>query len=193
MTTGKIDEHQVYADYLKSRSLKALVYRNLILYPKLSQYLNGKSLDLGCGIGDYLRFNRKSIGVDINEHLVEFCRSKGLTASVIKEDNLDFDSGYFDSVLLDNVIEHIANPRKLISEIHRVLKSDGILVVGVPGFRGYDRDEDHKKFYDERILLETFREYFSHIKFFYSPIFKSDILSRNLSSYCIYSVFRNKG
>ena len=51
-------------------------------------------------------------------------------------DSLDFDSDYFDIVLLIGTIEHVADPRTLLSEIYRVLKSGGILVITTIDTRG---------------------------------------------------------
>jgi SAM-dependent methyltransferase len=42
-------------------------------------------------------------------------------------ENLPFKSDYFDLILMDNVLDHCENPLKVIYEIRRVLKSNGIL------------------------------------------------------------------
>jgi SAM-dependent methyltransferase len=47
-------------------------------------------------------------------------------------ETLPFESGSFDSVLLSDVLEHIRKPEKLITEIYRILKKDGVLIMNVP-------------------------------------------------------------
>ncbi len=43
-------------------------------------------------------------------------------AAVISGGKLDFDSGYFDIVYSDYVLEHVEKPLEFLSEVHRVLK-----------------------------------------------------------------------
>lgn len=42
----------------------------------------------------------------------------------------------FDIVLLSNVLEHVYNPRFLLSHIHRILRPDGLLIAMVPFWAG---------------------------------------------------------
>jgi SAM-dependent methyltransferase len=45
---------------------------------------------------------------------------------------LPFDAAAFDTVLLSDVLEHIAEPDQLIGEIARILRPGGALILGVP-------------------------------------------------------------
>ena len=58
----------------------------------------------------------------------------------------------FNSVILDNVLEHILDPIPLLNDCKRVLDDDGIMVVGVPVKRISSRS-DHKTNYSIKILL----------------------------------------
>ena len=49
---------------------------------------------------------------------------------------------------MDNVMEHIFDPQPLLIECRRVLKTKGVLIILVPGAKGYTRDPDHKVFYN---------------------------------------------
>jgi len=183
-----IDDN-TYFEYLKSRTLFGLFYRRFWLYPMLSRYIKCPVLDVGCGLGDMLKFCRNAIGVDINHKTIEWCKAKGLDVRLIQNDILPFNAGTFSSIVLDNVLEHIAAPKPLLSEIHRVLKSEGRMVVGVPGMRGYQTDMDHKVFYDENSLIKTFEESgFICKKLFHMPV-RSIWLNQHLRQYCIYGVF----
>ena len=179
-----------YYTYLRNRSPLGHAYRRYWLYPRLTQRLRGLTLDIGCGIGDLLKFRPGTLGVDINPHTVQFCKSRGLDARVMIQDKLPFPDRHFDTVLLDNVLEHITHPSHLLAEIHRVLKSGGTLVVGVPGRRGWDADLDHKVEYNEPDLIGCMRQAnFRHIESFYTPFFRSDWLSKKMRQYCIYGAF----
>ena len=178
-----------YVRYLSKRSKRGLIYRNNFLYRKISNRLNGRCLDFGCGIGDMLAYRSNTIGVDINKENVGYCKSIGLECYQIEDGTAPFDDESFDSILLDNVLEHVVDPKSVIREAYRLCKFGGTFVIGVPGIKGFQADPDHKIFYDENILqqiLET--SGFSTKLFFYTPLFKSHFLSRKLRQYCIYAV-----
>jgi SAM-dependent methyltransferase len=181
---------QKYTTYLAKRSIFALIYRNFILYPILCKYLCGETLDVGCGIGDMLKFRPGTVGVDVNTFNVDFCKSRGLAAEVMKVDELSYADKSFNSVLLDNVLEHIKSPRKLMMELNRVLVMGGVLLVGVPGNLGFMSDPDHKFFYDEKALESLAKDHgFVIKKIFYMPfLLRSKWLNDRLRQYCIYSV-----
>ena len=177
-----------YSEYLKRRSPLGLIYRKFFLFSRIDRLLKGSVLDVGCGIGDMLAFRSDAVGVDVNPHNVEFCRARGLNAHVMPFDRIPFQGENFDSVLLDNVLEHIAKPDFLLAEIKRVLRPNGILVIGVPGLKGQSADLDHKVYYDETALDALAEESgFKVMKYMYAPLFRSAFLSRTLAQYCIYT------
>lgn len=184
-----MESYDTYFEYLKTRSRLALAYRRIWLYPRLARQMSGRVLDVGCGIGDMLRFLRDGVGVDINPRLVEYCRSQGLQAHQMSADHLPFTSGSFDAVTLDNVLEHIETPEPLLQEIGRVLRRGGRFVVGVPGSLGYALDSDHKRFYSETQLHARVQSAgFRHVKTLHSP-FRWGLLDSRLSWYAIYGVY----
>lgn len=178
-----------YFSYLQQRSRAGLLYRQYWLYPRLSRCLQGKALDIGCGIGDFLSYRENTIGVDINEKTVGWCRAQGHSVELMQVDHLPCEDGSFDSVIMDNVLEHIEDPRPILIEAHRVLVGDGVLVIGVPGTLGYSRDPDHKVFYSKEKLVETvINAGFTEQKVFAMPL-SLDWLDTRMSQYCVYGVF----
>jgi SAM-dependent methyltransferase len=186
-------EQAEYFEYLQQRSKLGLVYRKYWLYPKLSRCLKGKSLDIGCGIGDLLAFRPNTVGVDINEKTVGWCKSLGYSVDLMEIDTLPYHDASFDSIIMDNVLEHIVDPKFILEEIHRVLVPGGNLVIGVPGLLGYQRDSDHKVFYSKTCLINTINQAgFVGNKVFAMPL-DIDWLETRMSQYCIYGVFsKNK-
>lgn len=173
------------------RSRSGEIYRKHWLYPRLTTHLTGRTLDVGCGIGDMLRFLPSTVGVDINKRNVDHCNNLGLDARLMVPDELPFTNNEFDSVLLDNVLEHIAEPTQLLEEVRRVIKVDGTFIVGVPGILGWKSDLDHKVYYNESALIEKIEKFdFIHIKTLFMPLFKSELLSKIVRQYCIYVIFR---
>jgi len=178
-----------YREYLEKISFKAKLYRNLFYFPKLNKYLSGNILEVGCGIGGFLSFNKSVTGVDINSELVEICKNKKLNAHLMDFDILPFKTNLFDSVLLDNVLEHIENPIKIITEIHRVLKRNGLILISVPGEKGFAHDKDHVSFYNKSSLKLLLHDNgFNLVKFFNTP-FSSKYLDRNMRQYCLHGLF----
>lgn len=55
----------------------------------------------------------------------------------------NFDDGKFDFVILNHVIEHVANPIYVIYEIFRIVKKAGLAVISCPDKRfTFDKDRD---------------------------------------------------
>lgn len=188
-----MEQYESYFEYLRTRGLLALLYRRTWLYPRLNWQLRGKVLDIGCGIGDMLKARGNCVGADVNPRLVEYCRRQGLDAHLIADDRLPFETGTFDGVILDNVLEHIPDPRPLLAEAQRVLCPRGRMVVGVPGSYGYTLDPDHKHFYSEAQLHARMASAgFTKVHTFYSP-FRSEWLDSRLAWYAIYGVYESTG
>lgn len=179
-----------YHDYLLKRSRLGLLYRTNILYPRIAPYLVGRTLDIGCGIGDMLGFRPGTIGVDINPNNVAYCQRNGYEAHLMEQDRLPFPDASFDSAILDNVLEHIAEPGPLLGEIYRILPADGTLIIGVPGELGYASDDDHKIFYDEHALVTCLAAAgYRTETIIHTPV-KSALLNRRMRQYCVYGVFK---
>ncbi len=182
-----------YFAYLRKRSPAALAYRRFWLYPHLCRELSGRVLDVGCGIGDFLRYRPGTVGADVDSEAVAWCRGLGLDARPMQPDRLPFGDAEFDGAVLDNVLEHLASPAALLSEIRRVLRATGTLLVGVPGRRGHLADPDHKVFYDEAALRAVVGQAgFSCRRIIHMP-FHSGFLAPRLRQYCLYGIFRSHG
>lgn len=178
-----------YFEYLKGRSNRSKYYRWYFLYPRLIKYFSGRVLDVGCGIGDFLSQYKNCVGVDINPHTIAYCKQLGLEALLVKNNLFPFPSESFNGAILDNVIEHLADPTELLKETRRVLMVKGRLIIGVPGKLGYVADPTHSVFYDPKKLTKTLSDSgFRLIKKEYSPL-RSDWLDRNMRQYCLYGIF----
>ena len=100
-------------------------------------FLNGSScvLDLGCGIGEYLKYaigeNRTVIGVDLDK-LELRCRKFDFVPIQGDVQNLSFKNAIFDLVLFSEVLEHLSCPEKALDEIRRILEPGGILITSTP-------------------------------------------------------------
>jgi SAM-dependent methyltransferase len=168
----------------------AWLYRKYWLYPRICHHLFGTVLDVGCGIGDFLAFRQDTVGTDINPRSINWCRGNGHHVEPMLPDALPFQNEAFDGVVIDNVLEHIADPFPLLAEVYRVLRSGGKAVIGVPGRRGYASDTDHKVFYDEELLVFTMIRSGFRLRRLLPMPFKSSWLDARLRQYCLYGVFQ---
>ncbi len=102
-----------------------------------------KILDLGCGTGRHIVFLTTEgfdvYGVDISESGLEITKKRleeiGAESKLKINDmaSLDFEDNFFDAVISTFVINHakIEKFRKIISEVKRILKKDGLFVFTV--------------------------------------------------------------
>lgn len=101
----------------------------------IKKYVFGKLLDLGCGnlplYGMYKDYSNDIISADwsVTEKNRLF-----LDLRVDLNKGLPIADSTFDTILLTDVLEHIANPFSLWQEMTRILKPDGKLIIGVPFF-----------------------------------------------------------
>ncbi|MBC7262819.1 MAG: glycosyltransferase [Chloroflexi bacterium] len=92
-------------------------------------------LDVGCGSSCILRdLGGLAIGLDIQHNKLRYARRYGrplIHASVFA---LPFVDQSFDCVICSEVIEHIPRDECLFSELARVLKGNGRLILGTPDY-----------------------------------------------------------
>lgn len=96
---------------------------------------SSKLLDLGCGeaiLYDYLRAKPRYFGIDKDEKALTIAKSKGIDVILGDLDYLPFQNSKFDNVVATELVEHIKDPVRLLSNIQKVLLKDGIALFCVP-------------------------------------------------------------
>lgn len=93
-------------------------------------------LDVGCGIGTYVRqfraFSDDVHGVDVDEERVAKACETLPNIQVAPAEALPFESNSVDVVFLHEVIEHVGDDREAIAEASRVLRPGGHIVIYAP-------------------------------------------------------------
>jgi len=94
-------------------------------------------LDVGCGRGYLLRQFRTmgwmTSGIDIKGSPIPV-GDPDLDCREGDASSLPWPAGHFDLVVINHVLEHVADPWMACAEAARVLRSGGILYVGVPNY-----------------------------------------------------------
>ena len=95
-------------------------------------------LDLGCGNGAKLfEFTERGYevwGVDVGVDAIRLCKELLPEGHFIQGElqETGLPGGHFDYIRIDNVLEHVPNPREVIKECYRLLRQKGQLMVYVP-------------------------------------------------------------
>lgn len=94
-------------------------------------------LDVGCGSGTLLGLMKqrgfRPTGLDFSAEAADVAqRENGVRVVIGSLDQARFSAESFDLVTLFHVMEHVANPRAVLTEVTRILKPDGALVLQVP-------------------------------------------------------------
>jgi len=98
---------------------------------------DGTLLDVGAGVGTLVAAASgrgfAARGVEVSPWAGRFAREeKGLDVRTGLLEEAGFADNYFDVIIINHVLEHVPQPAEIIAEISRILKPDGLLVIGVP-------------------------------------------------------------
>ncbi|PIZ44115.1 hypothetical protein CO180_04640 [candidate division WWE3 bacterium CG_4_9_14_3_um_filter_41_6] len=133
--------HYDYQTYWQNRA-----YENLVEHKTLSTLLPSKGtriLDLGGSFGRLMdvyapRFEQAVI-YDYSERALqqakESAEKQGFTnIETVQGEatHLPFDNDSFDAVIVIRVLHHLTEPNLVFSEIHRILKPNGVCIIDVP-------------------------------------------------------------
>jgi len=134
----------VYFDenYTKTNEKYPILYLRQKYILDMIDGSRGKALDVGCGSGamlvDLTKRGFEAFGVDISANMLKSARelsSKlGLReppSLVADIENLPFAKGSFDLIICAGVVEYLTRDDRALSEISRVLRSDGTAFITV--------------------------------------------------------------
>ena len=132
-TDGKTSLFEKMYQFVKSIALK----NKLKLINSQSE--KGKILDIGAGVGDFLSVAKKdgwqTIGIEPSDKAKSIAIKKGVT---FVNHLSQLENNSFDVITMWHVLEHVPDLEHQISELKRLIKPNGTILIAVPNFNSYD-------------------------------------------------------
>jgi SAM-dependent methyltransferase len=137
-------ERIIPEEHAKSKLQYLLYLRHLFAYEFAKKIIpeNSKVLEIGCGEGygaAYLANNRPTlniVAIDVDKGSISHAEDKYSQENCIYRHydghKIPYQESTFDAAICFQVIEHIDDDQKFVSEIYRILKPNGILIMTTP-------------------------------------------------------------
>lgn len=152
--------------------------------------INGKDvLDVACGEGygsffmsDYAK---SVVGVDISEEAIDHASAVYVKPNLQflqgSATDLEFPDNSFDVVVSFETIEHLAEQERMLAEIRRVLRPEGILIISSPNRPVYSEESgEHNEFHVKELDYHEFdallRVQFPKVEYFGQRLLISSVI-----------------
>ncbi len=125
-----------YLDYDRDKEPMRPAFEEYL--KRLEQALGrkGRILDVGAATGFFLDIARQkgwdTAGVEPADFAAALGRKKGLDVRTGTLQDVEFPENSFDVVALWDVLEHLSDPRKAVSDVRRLLKPGGLFAFNTP-------------------------------------------------------------
>ncbi|MFO7819052.1 MAG: methyltransferase domain-containing protein [Halanaerobacter sp.] len=150
-----------------------LLIEHLARYKFASQYSNGRVLDFACGVGYGAEVLlamgegiKEIVGVDIDARSIEYARvtydypqTNFFVGEASNEDVIN-NLGKFDTIVSMETVEHIKDDYQFVSNLKKLLKEDGTLIISTPFGQGRDKECSNPYHY-RQYKEEEFRDLLS--------------------------------
>lgn len=137
-------------------------------------------LEVGCACGATLLEiknmypNSNIYGIELNDNAAAVGRNfADIRSENIESSELTYTEKSFDYIILGDVLEHLVNPGKVLENLKRYLKDDGIIIASIPNVMHYSviknlingrwkyedsgiLDKTHLRFFTKEEILELF-------------------------------------
>lgn len=107
------------------------------IYEQIPQ--GSRVLEIGCADGrlaNMLSIKKKCRVYCVEKDTVMACIAKGKCVDIqnidIEKTQLPYSEGFFDHIIMGNVLEHMVDPVKVLKDIRKYLSNDGFLIYSVP-------------------------------------------------------------
>lgn len=161
-----------------------------------------KIIDIGCGKGEFIKLGKRYgidiLGIDMSSQLIQTPDSQDINIENISTEMAAKKyENYFEVVCCFQVLEHVAEPKRMISYLLSMLKPNGRLILSVPNAESYlkhidsllDMPPHHMTKWGEK----TFRELEIYFPIKVEKIIKEPLMACHVAGYvAAYTVFYKK-
>lgn len=107
----------------------------------LARMQKPRILDVGTGVGNFIAMLLENlpegasiVGIDQSQRMIDIAKKQfqeypQVSFQMMDGESMDFPEESFDVVCLSNSLHHLGNPEQVFSEMKRVLKQDGYILV----------------------------------------------------------------
>lgn len=150
-TLDKLGSYYEFEDYISHTDGKRTLFEKMYHFIKRKairdkvklinsyQPVKGRILDIGAGTGDFLleckNQNWDILGIEPNDKAKGIALGKGVKFGDTIE---KLESNSFDVITMWHVLEHVPDVEHQVSELKRLLKPSGTIIIAVPNFKSYD-------------------------------------------------------
>lgn len=143
---GSPEPHSTYFERGFSKGANIFAYISASQKPLVNQTI----LDVGCGTGGVLSYFKKNglheTGLDLGYDNIQYGRTQHdlnlMCGDINHLDEILEVSIKFDFIILEQTLEHFSDPIGMLKVLRKRLNPDGLLYIGVPGFRNIRQQYD---------------------------------------------------
>ena len=124
----------------------------------------GNMMDIGCGVGDFIHTAEEKgwqcVGVEPSDDAKTIAKTR-VKADIIRSEELEnLPDGSFDLITMWHVLEHVDELKWQITQLQRLIKSNGRIIIAVPNYKSYDGQyyKEHWAAYDVPRHLNHFNK-----------------------------------
>ena len=136
-------ESDHYESFAMERMLRAHIraYRRKAARYRRLLRRGARVVEVGSYVGGFLHvaaeWGWNAAGVDVGRDTTHFARAHGYTTLDGPLEKCAFEASSFDGVFIWNTFEQIPDPKRLLAEVRRILKPNGVLVIRTPNAHFY--------------------------------------------------------
>ena len=124
----------------------------------------GNMMDIGCGVGDFIHTAEEKgwqcVGVEPSDNAKTIAKTR-VKADIIRSEELEnLPDGSFDLITMWHVLEHVDELKWQVTQLQRLIKSNGRIIIAVPNYKSYDGQyyKEHWAAYDVPRHLNHFNK-----------------------------------
>ena len=155
------NQFNLYADeYDKWFEENEIIFQSELNALQEALPFEGTGIEIGIGTGRFANQLKINIGVEPSEKMSSIAKQRGITIINAVAENLPFKKQSFDFALMVTTVCFLTNILQAFSEVHRILKPNGKIILGIIDKNSklgkmYEKEKSKSKFYNNANFYST--------------------------------------